>query len=245
MTKIDFNGLFKWGGWIFAIILLFIIAYTPTGSFDVNINSKFNNERDSLTSVIITQHFAIREYKNREFYTNQIITSKANEIIQLRKILSDNKIQINDLNSYISLNINSSQSNTIPLTKDSTIKNDEPTFNKIFNFKDSTKNLLLKGSIDINKSLMSYTYKYSANYDIISYYKRKNIFTEKKLSLKIISDDPKSEINVKTFNIKQPKKIIDIGFGVGGSLIYLNKKLRFTPSIQISAYKPIISFYKK
>lgn len=190
-------------------------------------------QKDSVISRIKTESESKITWITREYSRQTLaLVQKDEELQSLRKLLTDSDIKINDLQSYINVNVNTSDSSSAPIY----IINE-----MVYSFCDTTDHLILKGTFQTDSMLLEYNYNYRANYDLLTYYsKGKGFFPKRQLMATVITDDHRAELMTKSVMIRQQKPSFHVGVGLGFSA---TPKALFSPSISICIFKPLIDIY--
>lgn len=198
-------------------------------------------QKDTIIKKIRTENELIQTHLLRQYQTQTIILNKQNkDFVSLQEKLTKLGIDVNNLNTNISISINKIDSS---VTKLNAVDHSPVSLlPEQYVFNDSTKHLKLTGSINLKDSIgLNYHYEYNAKYDIITYTKK--VGFKRNLYGTIISDDPNGKINFQSIVIKTHKPTAHIGAGIGFSAAYHSKKIYFLPTISVSFYKPIFSLY--
>lgn len=239
-----------------AVIMLLIFSLFKKGnvanmdggisfiSDKISSNEKMQNEllqKDTIIKKIRTENELIQTHLLRQYQTQTIILNKQNkDFLSLQEKLTKLGINVNNLNTNISISISKIDSSVTKLS--ATDNSPVSLLPEQYTFKDSTKHLKLTGSINLKDSFnLNYKYEYNAKYDIITYTKK--VGFKRNLYGTIISDDPNGKINFQSIVIKTRKPTAHIGAGIGFSAAYHSKKIYFLPTISVSFYKPIFSLY--
>lgn len=200
------------------------------------------NQRDSTISQMIKivgdQQKLVIDHTNRQYTPFVLNNSNDEQFVKLRDELKDLNIKMKNLNSSYELAITA-----FGVGKTEIVKVHDTL--DLYTFKDSSAHLTLDGKVDTKSGMMEYNYEYNANYSLYSYKYKKSFFKRPELRLKITSDDPNNKISAKTFTVKPPREIVSIGVGVGGSMIYIDNKVKFAPSITLGVYKSLYTFRTK
>lgn len=205
-------------------------------------------KKDSLLTVIITNNEVTHTFLLREFHLQTLKMNKQNEQFQkLNHLLEEQKININNLRGHLQLNTSTKDSliaNLTPILNQDSIKNDTSTlFTNYFFVDTSNKHLKLSGNIDLIKRQGKFNYEHFATYEILTHTKKNGLFKHPDLIASIVSDDPNTQISLKSYYVKTKKPKYDLGVGVGLSSGFYKKKVIIIPSFQIGIYKSLISFY--
>jgi predicted Zn-dependent protease len=209
---------------LFLAFIFTIIWFKNCDNQSVSEAVKEVTTKDRIIYTIRTDTSYIVEHTNREFELFNLLDSKSDEVVSLKKQLAAQQIKINQLASAIQISSNVRDT----IYRDSIFLSDS-----IITAIDSTsKNLNYIISINPNKRNLMMSYTYRSNYQFYSYYEKQGLFKKRTLKLRIVSDDPNNTISAKTFTIKPKKKITvssGIGFGVG--LGYVNGGVKIVPTI--------------
>lgn len=190
-------------------------------------------QKDSVISRIKTESESKITWITRQYSRQTLaLVQKDEELQSLRKMLTDSDVKINDLQTYININTNSSDSSSTPIY----IINE-----MVYSFCDTTDHLILKGTFQTDSMLLEYNYNYRANYDLLTYYQKpKGVFAKKQLMATVISDDHRAELMTKSVIVKEQRPSFHVGVGLGFSA---TPKSFFSPSISICIFKPLIDIY--
>lgn len=205
-------------------------------------------KKDSLLSVIITNNQVTHTFLLREYHLQTLKMNKQNEQFQrLNQLLEEQKININNLQGALQLTVSTADSlttNLLPIPNKDSIKNDSSILFTNYFFVDTTnKHLKLSGNIDLVKREGKFNYEHFATYEILTYTKKRGFLKEPHLIATIISDDPNTQISLKSYYVKTKKPKYQLGFGLGLSSGFYKKKVIVIPSFQLGIYKPLISFH--
>ncbi len=201
-------------------------------------NTEKNDAKiDSLIAVIHKQETIVDDLKAKIYnYTDSM--NHANSGLR-------NQI------AALTLALSSSGSDTVRIyqKKDTIFDNRLDTFYLVnnedyFDFFDSTEFLKLDGKIDLKNKLLSYDYTYKADYTVLASYYKDSFLKKPVLMVRILSNDKNAKVDAELFQFKAKQPLFDVGLGIGYGLSYNNKKIHFSPSIQISIYKKLFSIYR-
>lgn len=201
-------------------------------------------QKDTMISRIQNENNQIQTYLLRQYQIQTIkLNKQETDFIALQQKLKEIGVNIDNLNSNISVSFQKIDSSVVKLTgiEGTQIKDSIPQYSEYF-FIDSSRFLYLNGHLNILNGDISYNYKYKANFDLLTYTKKKGILGTRELYGTLICDDPFAEISLKSVMIKQRRPTLQIGVGFGGS-VYYTDKFKFAPSLSVSLYKPIIDIY--
>ncbi len=203
-------------------------------------------QKDTLLTIIRTENEQMQKFLLRQYEVQTIKFNKQHEeFIILQERLKNLNLKLENLNSAVHLSVLKSDSSFSKLIADTTTRISKDSI-YIFNnyaFQDTSKHLKLNGTIDLKKNEAFFSYKYNANYEIITSYEKEGFGGRRKLIANLISDDPNSLVQLKSIYIKQPTPKLSIGVGVGAGATYSKNKFILVPSIQVGIYKPIINIY--
>lgn len=224
-------------------VILFLIYYIYSEKQNKEAYLDAISELNQKDSVYFSK---INELGEREVDATQrqyqpIIIRESNngEMVQLRNDLKNLSISIKQLKS-------ATRVNTTTTGVDSTVIYLKDSAQQVYAFEDSTEFMNISGEFSTLTSKLNYQYNYTNKISLYSYdYNKDKWFKKPDLRLRLTSQDPNTDMTVETFNIKPPVSFLSVGVGVGIAGVIEESTVKIRPSVNVSVYKPIFTFYKK